>query len=175
MRLKGPAVVVAIIAVVILVAILTGCKRSSESKPSQRIMERGDVLYVSADPMGDIKTYSLTVSSDDGHDSLIVKCTSAYDVHVLVHFTQQVYDGSVRVKFDDGRPTSQTWRMENANHHEVFSSEAYDVLDRLVAANRFMIEYDEFGFGKVSRDVTEFATSGLHRGIPQLRTACQLP
>ncbi len=131
----------------------------------------GRELNVSTDAMDGRKKFTLIVLGDEeGHVNLAFWCSSSRDLMAVVSSDDVVDQGSVRVKFDNNSPLTQTWR-ESSNNAALFAPNPKHLMNQLGISNRFMFEYSRFREGK--RIVT-FDVSGLHEGIPKLNAACRL-
>jgi hypothetical protein len=85
------------------------------------------------------------------------------DVYVNTPEIVDDESASVRIKFDDGAPTRQTW-SRSSDYHAVFSPDPLGLLTRLQGATRFYIEYKPYQ--RVPETII-FNVAGLSSVLPQ--------
>lgn len=105
--------------------------------------------------------------------SLIVRCKEGKtEVYMVTGMSASVeYDTeshTVRVRFDDGRPTTQHW-SESTDHNALFAPNAVQLAKQLVRAKTLVIEFTPFD---ASPAVTRFNLQGLGTHLEKVASAC---
>ena len=107
-------------------------------------------VSASRNPMDYVVTVVATVVREGGNNNpllgaLSVRCTGNH-AEVIVSTDDIVSGGGVRVKFDDGKATSQSWG-ESTNHQALFAPSASAFLHSMRSARTFYLEYTPFEKG----------------------------
>lgn len=100
---------------------------------------------------------------------LIIRCKGRKR-ELLLATHGVVGDGTVRLKFDDGKPVTQQWD-ESDSYEALFSRQPVALVKQLVGAKILMLEYRPFHKGP---ELSLFQTDGLKDAISEASSVCAL-
>lgn len=111
---------------------------------------------------GWMKTYVpvLTIQCSQGKADVYLQVGMGLEVTTI---DQQI----VRVRFDDGKMTTQRWR--EATNETITARDGVGVIRQLAQSQKFMLEFTPFGSPPAQ---AEFVVSGLSAYMPQMAGAC---
>jgi hypothetical protein len=151
----------------IVVILAWAISLASVCKAQRAEAREGWIITTDTSPMDSVKTVTaLTDSVEDPVADLVIRCKGKHaEVFVAAHETVSEEYG-VRIKFDNGRPTKQSWERATG-YDALFSPVPGDLLRKLMSAKTFYLEYTPYQ--KAARVVSFDVSKELP---PEVLAAC---
>lgn len=100
--------------------------------------------------------------NESGEGTIIIRFKgNALDAYVITPQMVGYEDSTVRIRFDDGQATRQSW-SRSSDYHAIFASDPRGLIAKLQTSKKFYLEYHPYQ--KVAETIT-FDVSGL--AVPQ--------
>ncbi len=157
------------------------CEVPDDSPPHRASTAPRWTVKGETSPMDGSRSITLSLDSDSALNTvtlgptLVVRCdahkTYVYvktDVPASQEFSDELFQHTVRLKFDAGKPITQTW-AESQDMSALFAPNPTALARRLAQTKSFNFEFTSFRQGRL---VLHFNVDGFEKELPLVQSAC---
>ena len=138
----------------------------AEEGITSRKLFKNWVVLQGANRMDGVKFVQI-ISVPADNPELVIRCKGKKR-ELLLATHGVVTDGTVRLKFDDGKPVTQQWDQSDS-YDTLFSQQPVALVKQLVGAKILMLEYRPYHKGP---ELLLFQIDGLKDAISEASTVC---